>query len=171
MRRRETVPPLDFITALPVDECVRALRRGARRTHDQRLNVVTDGLHIVIESAGQAGGPRRVAPVWLFRLEADLTPTMAGTHVNGAVIHNGFLEGWLLVAGLVIAGFNVLGAILTLIEPQGGIFVLGLALILQALFAVYYAYYRRMIRTQARELVGWVYDWLTRPHGRYSKLL
>ena len=162
---------LDFITALPVDDCIKALRRGARRTHDQALYVRTNGLHVVIQSGGQAGERQKSAPLWLFRLEAHLTPTMAGTHFQGAVIRNNFLESWLAVAGLVIAAFNLLAAILVLAQPDEGAFVLGLALIFQVLFAAYYVYYRRMVRQQTRELARWVYEWLTKPHGRYSKLL
>lgn len=168
---RQTLRSLDFVTVLPIEECVRTLKRRARRAPDQRLRVRADGARVVVESGGQAGGRGRTPPVWLFRVEADLRATQAGTHVQGAVVRNDFVESWLLVGGLATAAFNVLAAILALAGPDEGVFVLGLALGLQTLFAAYYVYYRRMVRRQSQQLARWVQEWLTRPQGKYRKLL
>lgn len=163
---------LDFISALPLEECIRMVTRSAQDdTLGQQLHVWMDGPRMIVESGGQAHKHKRTTSGWAFRLEIALTPTGTGTHVDGRFRRNTFLDSWIALAGVIIAAFNVLAAILTLAAPGEGAFVLGLALIMQALFIGYYAYYRRTVRQQTRDLARSVYQWLTKPHGRYSKLL
>ena len=88
MRQKDV--QLDFITALPVEDCVRTLKSRARQTPNQRLKVRTNGMQLLIESAG---GGRRSGPVnrmWFLRFEGSLTTTSTGTRVVGTIVYKAF---------------------------------------------------------------------------------
>lgn len=151
---------LDFVTALPVDECFRLLKHGARRTAERRLSICLDGERLRIESV--AGRIRRgqTPPLWLFRFEGELTTVTTGTRVCGAVVRNTALDSVLSVPGIVTLLCAVSGIVLKVM------FVSILSTILLALFGVFYWRYTRLLNQQAQDLLRWIYEWLTVPQGR-----
>lgn len=155
-----TTSRLDFVTALPVDDCLRLLTRGARRTAERRLLVQLKGDALVVEWAALRVRRGQAPLLWLLRFEGDLTPVSTGTRVRGGVVRNRALESLLAVPGLVAALCGVLGIALDV--P----FVAILSAIFLTLFATYYVQYRHLLNRQAHDLLRWVYEWLTVPQGR-----
>jgi hypothetical protein len=151
---------LDFVTALPVDDCLRLLKRGARRTAERRLLVQLKGDALSVEWAALRVRRGQAPLLWLLRFEGDLTPVSTGTRVRGSVVHNTRLESLLIVPGLITVLCCGLGIAL---EVQ---FVSILSVILLILFATYYGLYRHLLSRQAHDLLRWVYEWLTVPQGR-----
>jgi len=151
---------LDFVTALAVDDCLRLLKRGARRMAERRLLVQLKGDVLRVEWAALRIRRGQAPLLWLFRFEGDLTPVRTGTRVRGSVVHNMKLESLMVIPGLITALCGGLGIAL---DVQ---YVPILAAILLILFTTYYALYRHLLNQQAHDLLRWVYEWLTVPQGR-----
>ena len=162
---RPAEPRLDLVTPLPLDDCLKALKRGAARTTDQRLAVHIDGDHVRIVCTTQRRRDGQAAGIWLFRFQGHLTPTGIGTHVEGIVVRNLYLDSLLAVPGIITGVFCVLG--IALAVP----FVAALSLILLVLLAGFYVYYQRLLTRQASDLVNWVQEWLLIPQGRAGGML
>ncbi len=150
---------VDVVTALSADDCVRTLRRAARRS-DQRLLVRTEGARVLIESTGQPVLRGQVPLLWLFRFEGALTPVEVGTHVHGMVVRNRLLEGGLAALGAATAVFCATGVGLSV--P----FVAVLSAMLLALFIAFYGLYQTLLYRQSRDFVRWLNDCLIIPQGR-----
>jgi hypothetical protein len=157
---RPTVPRLDLVTPLPLADCLKAIRRGAAGTTDQRLAVHIDGDHVRIVCATQRRRDGQAAGIWLFRFQGHLTPTGIGTHVEGIVVRNLYLDSLLALPGIITGVFCMLG--IALAVP----FVAGLSLILLVLLAGFYVYYQRLLTHQTCDLINWVQEWLLIPQGR-----
>lgn len=155
-------PAVDFVTALPLEDCLHQIQRGVRRAGDHRLSVRVQGVRVVVEAGAGASRGGQPAPLWLFRFVGDLTAVSAGTRVSGAIVRNRALDGVLVLPG-VFSGFSVVLS-LVMAVPSGS----ALGLVLLALFGACYALYDRLTRQQAHDLAQQVYEWLTVPQGRAS---
>ncbi len=153
---------LDFVTALPVDESIRCLKRNIRRLKGQRIFVRQEDKRLLIESGWHAGNANEPPGLWLCRFEGELTPVSVGTRVHGRVVRNGRLELLLTLPGLITSVFAVLGIALNVL------FVAALSAMMLALFMAYYVYFQKLLGRQARELSQWVFASLTVPEGRAS---
>lgn len=156
---------LDLVTPLPLENCLKALKRGAAHTTDQRLTVHIDGDHVWIVCATQRSRDGHTAGIWLFRFQGTCTATPIGTHVEGIVVRNKYLEGVLALPGIITGVFCVLG--IALAVP----FVAALSLILLILLAGFYVVYQRLLTRQAHDLVNWIQEWLLVPQGRAGGML
>ena len=151
---------LDLVTPLPLPDCLKALKRGAAHTTDQRLAVHIDGGRLLIVCATQRRRDGQAAGIWLFRFQGYLTQTSIGTHVEGIVVRNLVLDSLLALPGITTGVFCILGIALDV--P----FVAMLSLILLVLLAGFYVYYHKLLTRQACDLVNWVQEWLLVPQGR-----
>ncbi len=151
---------LDLVTPLPLADCLKAIKRGAAHTTDQRLAVRIDSGRLLIVCATQRGRDGQAAGIWLFRFQGYLTQTNIGTHVEGIVVRNLVLDSLLALPGIVTGIFSVLGIVLAM--P----FVAMLSFILLVLLAGFYVYYHKLLTRQACDLVNWVHEWLLIPQGR-----
>ncbi|MBI5958627.1 MAG: hypothetical protein HY866_07830 [Chloroflexi bacterium] len=149
----------DFVTALPVEDCARLLRHGARQAYRHRLAVRLDGekLSLILISGPLPRGQNPL--LWLLRFEGDLTPVSTGTRVQGVIIHNKQLESALIAPGVITGLCGGVGIALEIT------FVSILAGILLALSAGYYFYWRRLTQQQGSELLHWLYESLMLPQG------
>jgi len=151
---------LDLVTPLPIEHCLHALKRGAAHSPERQLAVRVDGRHVLIVREMQRGRNGQASGLWLFRFQGSVTPTDIGTHVQGIVVRNKYLEGVLALPGIVTGVFCVLG--IALAVP----FVATLSLFLLLMLAGFYVYYQRLLTHQAHDLVNWMQEWLLVPTGR-----
>jgi hypothetical protein len=151
---------LDLVTPLSLEDCLKSLKRGAARTTDQCLAVHIDGSRVRIVCGTQRGRGGQAAGMWLFRFQGCLTQISIGTHVEGIVVRNKYLEGLLALPGIITGVFCVLG--IALAVP----FVAALSLILLVMLAGFYVYYQKLLTHQAHDLLNWIQEWLLVPQGR-----
>ena len=147
--------PVEFVTALALDESIRCLADSPRRFGGQELRVRVQGESVLVEVGWQHHGEEETPGLWLLRFEGVLIPGDAGTRVLGQVVRNSTLETLLTVPGLITSVFAVLG--IALAVP----FVAILSVILLALFVAYYVYFQKLLNRQAHDLADWVAARLT----------
>lgn len=151
---------LDLVTPLPLEDCLKALKRCAAQNTVQRLSVHAEDGQVLIVSSTQRGRDGQAAGLWLFRFQGCITPTDIGTHVEGFIVRNRVLESVLAVPGIVTGLFGVVGIALNV--P----FVAVLSPILLVMLAGFYGYFQTLVRRQADDLMRWLPEWLLVPQGR-----
>jgi len=156
---------LDLVTPLPLEHCLHALKHGAKHSPNHFLAVRVEGQRVLIVRSTLRRRDGQAAGIWLFRFQGSLTSTDIGTHVQGVVVRNRYLESVLAVPGIITGVFCVLG--ITLAVP----FVATFSLFLLLMLAGFYVTYQRLLNRQAHDLVHWMQEWLLIPQGRAGETL